>query len=235
MTLPDFLIIGGQKCGTSAIWHSIVTHPDVDPTKKEKNFFNFYWHKGLDFYSDMFKDPNKINGDASPGYLFSPDVPERVKEVIPNTKIIVSLRNPIDRAYSQYNHQLPNYSRPKYWIKKLGRFSDEYEKVPTFEEALDMQKDFIERGYYADQLKLWFNHFPKDQFLIIKFEDFVLNNQQTMTDIQEFLELKVINLNPNKRFSGYDDMQPKTRRFLKKHFNSHNQKLNELLNKDFDW
>jgi hypothetical protein len=234
LILPDFLIIGAQKSGTSAIWHCLTDHPDVGKTQKEKNFFNFGWDEGLKFYSEMFVK-GKLNGDATPGYLFMSVVPQRVKETIPNAKFIVSLRNPIDRAYSQYNHHIPKYTTQKYWIDRLKG------KVPSFEEAIEFEKKklrghtFVRRGHYVGQLRNWFNYFSRDQFLIIKFEDFVKGNNKTMIDIQDFLGLKVTTLNPPKRFSEYSDMNPDTRQMLKEHFDPLNKELYELLDRDFGW
>lgn len=193
MILPDFFIIGAQKCGTTSMWRILTTHPSIDRTEKEKNFFVGDNYKEINLYSEKFRDPKKINGDASNTYLFYNLVPKRIKEFLPNAKFIVSLRNPIDRAYSQYHHELNTYKNRFHLFKK---FYSIYNKVPTFEEALQIERKlknrkliltgnveenwqyyfshtFVQRGYYADQLKNWFNYFSKNQFLIINFEDFI--------------------------------------------------------------
>src|SRR5688572_12475258 len=103
--LPDCLIIGAQKCGTSALWHTLLQHSHVGSSRpKEKRFFSQHYSKGLQFYSDMFTDPTKFHLDATPQYLRAPAVAARVKHTIPHAKLVVSFRDPVERAYSQYYH-----------------------------------------------------------------------------------------------------------------------------------
>ena len=107
--LPDYLIIGAQKCGTGSLYRYLNQHPRIKSgITKEVRFFDKYYNRGINWYRVFFpfKDllgRKYLTGDATPRYLDHPHAPKRVKEIIPNVKFIVLLRNPIDRAYSMYN------------------------------------------------------------------------------------------------------------------------------------
>lgn len=216
MVLPEFIIIGAQKCGTSALWHTITDHPDVGKTKKEKRFFNKHFHKGLPHYSSMFI-PGKINGDASPDYLISDEVPNRLCKTVPDVKLIVSFRNPTERAYSQYQHNKP----------KIG--------LATFEEELAIREEYIARGEYAKQMKRWLQFFPLEQFLFIKFEDFRLDNKRVFEEVGKFIGIDLKGYAAIERYKPYDPMKESTKKRLDKHFKPLNEDLYNMLNIDFQW
>src|SRR3712207_6690007 len=107
--LPDFVIIGTQRGGTTSLYHYLSKHPEVLPAlRKEIHFFDLNFDRGLDWYLAHFarQDQPGLVGEASPLYMFHRDVPERVRRVLPNAKFIALLRNPVDRAYSQYQMNL---------------------------------------------------------------------------------------------------------------------------------
>ena len=102
--LPDFLIIGAQKCGTSSMFAYLNQHPQMKlPDVKEIHFFDLNYSNGLDWYTSHFPPASlshrMVTGEASPYYLFHPHVPERVRLHCPDVKLVVMLRNPVDRAY----------------------------------------------------------------------------------------------------------------------------------------
>src|SRR5690606_20854753 len=114
--LPDFIILGAQKAGTTTIYDNLVKHPDVKPCDiKEVHFFDRNWLKAANWYRAHFPlrtgkeadgNPGKwITGDGSPYYLFHPQVPARVKQICPSSRLIVILREPVERAYSHYQHE----------------------------------------------------------------------------------------------------------------------------------
>lgn len=214
--LPDFIIIGAQKCGTSAMYHTITDHPQIAKTKKEKRFFSRHWDKGIDWYSKMMA-PGKLNGDASPDYLLSSEAPSRISETVPNVKLIVSFRNPVDRAYSQYQHNKP----------KIGE--------NTFEEELERNTEYLDRGRYAEQMKRWLKYFPLDRFLIINFEDFKKDNESTFKKIGHFIGVNLSGHVTKERHSKYKDMDPETRERLVVYYKPFNKELYNLISQDFEW
>ncbi len=109
MTCPRFLIIGAQRSGTTSRYEYRLVHPRVAPAaRKEIHCFDLRFDKGMDWYRAQFPDcaGGLVTGEASPYYVFHPHVPERVRRHLPDVKLITLLRNPVDRAYSHYQHEV---------------------------------------------------------------------------------------------------------------------------------
>ncbi len=119
--LPDFLIIGVQKGGTTSLWYHLKEHPQIQMSPnfigknsigkintKEVHFFDNpkQWGKGISWYKSLFNENSQLQGEATPDYVSDFNAHERMYKDVPNAKLIVILRNPIDRAYSAYNHQI---------------------------------------------------------------------------------------------------------------------------------
>lgn len=193
---PNFLGIGAAKAGTTTIYDILKQHPQVFlPQIKEVHYFDYQsnYNKGFDWYvNTAFNDvpSNSIAiGEITPNYLFGKNVFERIFDKLGRIKIFVVLRNPIERAYSQYNML---HARG---IEDL-----------TFEEAIEKEAERIERsesdyyrysyisqGYYAEQLPNFFEKFGKQNVKVILFEDFVREREKVITDLLEFLGVKESN------------------------------------------
>jgi hypothetical protein len=232
--LPDFVIIGAQKGGTSFLYHLVTRHPLVEPAaSKELHFFDRseLFHRGAGWYRRCFprsewKDGRKsITGEATPYYLFDPPVAKRMAEVVPQARLIALLRNPIDRAYSHYQMQV-----------KRGT------ETRTFEEAIEQQgSSYVSRGVYIDQLLRWFEFYGKEQMLILKSEDFFGLPVETLKVVLDFLDLPdwqpdASELQQRRHEGVYrQKMEPSTRRRLEAYFEPYNQRLYEYLGVDFGW
>ena len=131
--LPDFVIIGAMKSGTTSLYDFVVRHPAITPaSRKEVQYFSFWHDLGKLWYRSNFPTDlsrrrfykktgqNLLSGEASPDYLFHPEVPGRMKELLPDVKLIVILRNPVDRAYSHYHHRLSRKMLTQSFEKILG-------------------------------------------------------------------------------------------------------------------
>ena len=253
---PDFIIIGAAKSGTTSLYDYLIQHPSVHSALwKEIYFFDRYFPRGMDWYRSNFPysfqkfiftkflKKKFLTGEATPTYIHHPLAPKRISEILPTIKLILLLRNPIDRAYSHYQME-----------KKLG-----YEEL-TFEEAIESEnsriKDECEKmiqndryysykrqffsyltsGIYVDQLKLWMKHIPHDQFLIIDSDDFDNKKLETFQKVEEFLGLKHAKINFTKQNIGkYKPMNPVTRKKLEDFFTTHNLKLYKFFKHDFKW
>ena len=234
-TLPDFIIIGAQKCGTTALYVLLTNHPSVKPAGvRELHFFDLpeRFAKGPEWYRRCFPTPQwkngrrSITGEKTPYYLFHPHVPERMAEVVPRVRLMVLLRNPVDRAYSQYHHEMSMMQ------------SRERGKPGTFEEAIEQKNSsYLPRGIYVDQLQRWFEYFSKDQMLILKSEDFFEQTAESLRLVHDYLELPHHELESSnrERTDRYPPMNPDTRRRLEAYFEPHNQRLYEFLGVDFGW
>jgi hypothetical protein len=260
--MPDFIIIGTMRGGTTSLYSYLIEHPNIGPAyMKEVHFFDVYFSKGLHWYRAQFpssvqkyytehvQKQNFITGEASPYYLFHPHAPKRIARTLPQVKLVVQLRNPVNRAYSHYYHEV----------------AGGHEKIATFEEAIACEEErigkeaellakneqyisynhrhfsYLARGIYVDQLKVWMNLFPQEQFLILKSEDFFADPAAGLKQVLEFVNVPAMGLKAQK--GEYEQlnttrpprMNPATRKRLIEYFEPHNARLYEYLGVDFGW
>jgi hypothetical protein len=249
--LPNFIIIGTMKGGTSSLYSYLVERPDVHPAAtKEIHYFDNYYSKGLKWYKSQFPQKNKmhsgqITGESSPYYLAHPCVPGRIRKALPQVKLVVLLRNPVDRAYSHYQHNCRLKREPLTFEKALdaeeGRIAGEAQKMlndPKYCSYNHPVFSYKTRGNYEEQLQRWFTYFPCEQFLIIKSEDFFDYPKQMTNQVSEFLELppyEDIEYKKYNYFGQYSDMSEDIRNQLVDYFKPYNQRLYTLLGVDFNW
>ena len=252
--LPDFFVIGVVRSGTTSLFHYLSQHPCVEGSSyDELGYFDDNFHLGLSWYRSLFptkftknkilKDHGKfLTYDVTPFYIYNPLVVQRIKKYFPNSKIIACLRNPIDRAYSNYMIEFQDGDtklsfeeriRPEIEMindKKI-KLDDEEFLVNTYYENI------LTRGFYADQLRYWYQTFPKNQLLMISSEELSKNTHDTLHEIFNFLDLPYTKINDiskkNKR--EYPSMKKETREFLIDLYKPHNEKLYDLINRKFDW
>ena len=180
--------------------------------------------------------------DVTPFYIYNPLVTRRIFESFPQAKIISNLRNPIDRAYSNYIIMLQDGDTTKTFEeivkmemdeidKSKSKLNDESYIVDIFYENL------LARGFYANQLEVWFEKFQKNQLLMISTEDLAQKTDQVLTKVFEFLDLPYFKIRDftkqNKR--EYPLMKDETRKLLIEFYKPHNEKLYSLINQHFDW
>jgi hypothetical protein len=202
--LPDFLIIGTQKGGTTFLYNLLRRHPHFKAAvKKEIHFFDTPgFRRGLDWYRTHFpqqqqsKGRKVITGEASPYYLFYPHAPRRVAETMPQVKLLALLRNPVDRAYSDYQHTFRQEHESLGFNEALEleaeRLRGEKEKILADEgyRSINYRRySYLARGIYVDQLKEWHRYFDREQLLILKSEDFFARPLETLELVLEFLNL----------------------------------------------
>lgn len=246
---PDFLIIGAQKAGTTSLYKYIEKYSEnfVPPINKELYFFTRKYNNGFNWYKALFKNKkNMKTGEGTPNYLFYHKAPERIVQHLPKVKLVVLLRNPIDRAYSQYRFQNDtdrlNIYNPLSFeeaIKEdIYRYNNNiYTKNDEFD-YIYKYFSYISRGIYYDQLIKWFRFFPRDQILIIKSEDFFKNTENILEKVFEFIGLEFNNKQLNfKQYNknSYNELDKKIHQYLEEFYKPHNAKLYKLLNKDFEW
>ena len=183
--LPNFLIIGVPRGGTGWLYNNLRTHPEIFmPLRKEIHFFDWRYQKGIQYYEQFFKDVHqeKAIGEASPDYIHTAEVPERVyKDLGLNIKFIISLRNPVDRLYSRF------------WNAK-ARFKSN--RHLSFEEKIKQKPKFIEEGYYIDHINRYLQYFSKDQFLFLSYDDIKKNPEDLLKKVYAFLEVDTEHISP---------------------------------------
>ncbi|MGI8907524.1 MAG: sulfotransferase domain-containing protein [Candidatus Sumerlaeaceae bacterium] len=250
--LPDFLILGAQKAGTTTIYDNLVKHPLVLPADiKEVHFFDNAWAHRVNWYrahfptrTAMSAHEGSITGEGSPYYLFHPLVPARVKQVVPGAKFIMVLRNPVDRAYSHYQHEARKGREPLTFpdaiAQEAKRIAGEVDRLaadPNYRSTALQHFSYIERGKYAEQLRRWFNVFPREQFLILTSDELNRQFQDTMQKLYAFLGLPDHAIETPKRSNvgSYSKMEPETREQLLELFRPHNAELEKLIDRTLDW
>lgn len=255
--LPNFLLIGAQKGGTSFFYRVLCEHPMLEPaSEKEVHYFDLNYGEGVDWYRSRFpasveRDGRQVlTGEGTPYYLYHPACAERAARTVPEAKLIVLLRNPVDRAYSHYHH------RTKKGVETLGfeealaaegdRLRDEEKRLLRDEGYRSFNHQhfsYLSRGIYVEQLARWREYFDEDRMLVLKSEDLYERAHEVFAEAQRFLGLPVWKSKSVERArkrrlergARYPPMAAGTRRWLTEHFEPHNQRLYEYLGRDLGW
>lgn len=247
-TEPNFIIIGPMKTATSALYEYINNHPLVLPCiEKEVHFFNdnYKFSQGKDWYIAHFPlippGENFITGEASPGYIVN-NVQNKVFDMFPHLKPIALIRNPIDRALSHYQHNVKHGFERRTFAEAIAT---ELDIIKSFNNPSDIlhkpnwwgTTGYILIGCYYYFLKQWLDIFPPEQFLIVDNQDLLVNPEETMQRVFDFLGLSnhIAVEYPKYNANTYHPLEDKLRQQLATIFRPHNQKLEQLLNRKLDW
>jgi hypothetical protein len=173
--LPDFVVLGTQKGGTSFFYRLLTEHALVSgAAAKELHFFDNKFAEGVGWYRRCFSEGERvggqrtITGEASPSYLFDQQVPQRMARIVPEAKLIALLRNPVDRAYSHYQMEVRRG-------KETRSFEEATQEEMTSAEGqgniVDVSHAYLRRGLYAEQLERFSFFANRDQLLVVKSEN----------------------------------------------------------------
>jgi hypothetical protein len=181
MRLPDCLICGAQKGGTRALISYLSQHPKIFTYPHELNFFSMQYNKGINWYSKKFRKakPNQLIIEKSPQYMYFYEAPRRIKEKLPDVKLIFILRDPVKRAYSHY------------WMNVLkGKEKKDFSEVIRYSirQPEPCIHNYISRGFYDEQLERYKKLFDKSQMLILQSYDLRHKTQETLNIVCDFLE-----------------------------------------------
>ncbi len=241
---PNFIIIGFMKCGTTSLYHYLVQHPQVLPaSQKEIMFFSNdkLFRLGVDWYKSNFPpipdDSGYITGEASTLYVMSELYAKRVWESIPDTKLIVLLRNPVARSVSHYYFNQKTLGRNKSLEQIVNAEIKDINQQQNIGDWIDGKQGLVFTGLYFYFLEKWLGIFPKQQFLILTMEGLVQTPQSVMDRVFDFLGLPEYQIPdfPQKNSTDYPGVRDEIRTSLSSFYKSHNHKLEELLNANFDW
>lgn len=247
--LPSFLVIGGQRCGTSYLYELLSRHTLICAALlKEIHYFSTNYYRGWGWYTAHFpkmrggqdsKISPRITGEASPYYMFHPYVPQRVARDVPDAKLIAILRNPVTRAYSHYQMEVGRGREKLSFEEAIER---EGERVAPDLRRLTEDENYygfnhhhftyLSRGHYAEQLERWLTAFPRDRFLVLKSEDFFAEPGETLQRVFRFLgvpQREFPELTPNQKYPTYPKLTDTTHRKLEDYFALHNERLRQLF------
>lgn len=235
MRKVNFLIAGVQKGGTTALYKMLRQHPDIFlPDQKEVHFFD---NEGIDWslpnyniYHEFFSNAenHQIMGEATPIYMFWKNSLKRIHAYNPNMKLIVSLRNPAERAYSHWKMEV---SRDIETLAFLDAIWTEQDRL--VDEASWRQFSYVKRGFYGEQLSRAISLFPKDNILVLQQED-LLKNAVAVTDkICDFLGVEQMSFDnefvrPIQNLDTFDPLLDSDRNYLNDIYKADQKRLNSL-------
>ncbi|NEP46556.1 MAG: sulfotransferase domain-containing protein, partial [Okeania sp. SIO2H7] len=245
VTNPNFIIIGTGKSGTTSLYNYLTQHPQVLPAiKKEIYFWSRHFDKGINWYLAHFppipKATKFITGEATPTYINSWQTPTRLFSIFPKIKLIIILRNPVDRAISHYYHEVRSKMENKSLSEAIYSQLEILQQMSesTLEQAYwNHISYYISYGVYVEFIKKWMAIFPRKQFLILRSEDFYQDPATIMEKVFNFLDLPKHQLkNYQKLNSGYYPTLPQSiHESLSNYFQPYNQKLEAYLGMKFNW
>lgn len=176
---PNFIFIGPDKSGSSWLHSIFRQHPDCFvPPSKDIYFFDRYYHRGLDWYLDHFREAtasHRAVGELSHDYLFSPDAARRIHETLPDVRLLTVLRQPIDRSFSQYLFMVRN------GLTKA-----------SFEQAIQEFPGLLSNSLYGQHLSVYFDLFDRRQIKVLFFEKLQVDPRGFAREVFDFLGLRMI-------------------------------------------
>jgi hypothetical protein len=254
---PDFIMIGGQRCGTTSLFRALAAHPQVvRPTfHKGVNYFDLNYYRGKRWYHGHFplaaaarrstaNDGAPIAFEASGYYIYHPFAVERIAQDMPWVKLIIMLRDPVERAFSAYKHELARGFEQESFERALeledSRLSGEIERMAVdirYESFAHRHHSYRHRGHYAEQLTRVFRHFPREQVHIVDSESFFDEPAQEYRRVLAFLGLRPFEPGRFDRHNARPGppMATRTRRKLEEYYRPHNERLAVLLGRQPCW
>ena len=250
-TLPDHLIIGTQKGGTSSLYNYLCEHPDISPaTAKEIHYFSEHIEKGEEWYRGHFATEaflaarTRIRGrrplsiESSPDYMFHPHTPPRAAALLPDARLLVLLRNPVDRAFSHYRHRIRKGIESRSFeeaidaeLSTVAADLARSESAEYYDTREYVKRAYLMRGLYARQLRVWFAAYPREQFLLLRSEEFFEDPRTVYARIVDFLGLPQWQPKEMRKYNFFGESRsiPEgTRRRLEEFFEPYNRELEEL-------
>jgi len=253
--LPNTIIVGAQKAGTSSLYGYLTQHPDIlGSNRKEVHYFdggtdprvdNF--EKGEQWYRAHFPLKAKTSRrtrilEATPSYLFVPHGPSRIAALVPNVKMIVVLREPVERAISHYFYELHNGREDRPIMKALTEEEGLLEPIwrtRNYKSRELLQYSYKARGRYAEQLARFFGYFARDQLLILSSKSLFKTTTEALSRTLDFLGLNSDVPIPDKSARNVGTYNSPVEKdvieYLENYFAPYNDDLFELLGGKLDW
>jgi hypothetical protein len=245
----SFITIGAQKCGTTSLFEYLSQNPAVTaPVTKELHYFDQHFCKGLKWYRAQWplpaSDSSRQLGEATPMYMFHPHAMRRIRSLAPQCRLIVLLRNPVDRAYSHFQHSVAlsheNRVLEEAIFSEEPRLSQERDRMLRDENYFSkyyQRFSYLARGRYFEQLQYVLNFFPKEQLFVICSEELFAGPGPVLRELCGFLDLPYLQGLRLKHYYGrsYLPLADETRSKLQEYFVEHNERLFELIGRRFPW
>lgn len=208
--LPDFLIIGAQRSGTTSLYRTLAQHPDVIPPSLTKgvHYFDTNYQRGPQWYRSHFptrlrarvashrRGIRPLTGEASPYYMFHPSAGARIAHDLPNVKLIAVLRDPVERAYSAHTHEKARGFEDLTFEEALAaepdRLAGEVQRLladPAYQSHTHQHNAYLERGHYARQLQRLTELVGRERILVVDYDELVTDFTGLFPKVLRFLDL----------------------------------------------
>ncbi|MGI8888822.1 MAG: sulfotransferase [Nocardioidaceae bacterium] len=253
--LPDYLIVGAQRCGTTSLQQMLAHHPSVCPPLFHKglHYFDLHYERGITWYRGQFPlrrlasartRGRPVTGEASPFYMFHPLAPTRIAEDLPGVRLIALIRDPVERAFSAYKQERWRGFETESFARALeledSRLTGERERMQedgTYVSFALQHHAYRARGRYAEQLTVLFDLFGDDRVLVLDHAEFFSRPTHGFGRVQEFLELPLWSGTPfeHRNARPSSPIPPREAQILREHFLPHDERLKDLLGWTPSW
>ncbi|MEJ7706836.1 MAG: sulfotransferase domain-containing protein [Nocardioidaceae bacterium] len=248
---PGYLIVGTKRGGTTSLAAWVYQHPQVAPCRNNKgtHYFDINYWRGPKWYFSRFEKPRDgwtITGEASPYYMYHPAGAERIAATLPEVKLIAVLRDPVERAWSQYRYEVARGHETESVERALElepeRIRGERERLmadPKYPGMPYRHNGYLERGHYAEQLERIYAKFPRDQMLVLCSEEMYRDPNGQLARVWKFLDLDPMDSLEGTQARNAnltsENVPPAIRELLSEYYRPLNEELYELTGIDFGW
>jgi Sulfotransferase domain len=256
--LPSVILVGAQRAGTTSFFRALMSHPLIHSANYHKgvNYFDVNYHRDFSWYQGHFPTAaslqkrsrdvagEPISFEASGYYMFHPCAAERMARHLPDVRILAMLRDPVERAYSAYKHELARGFETETFERALeledDRLEGQAERMladPAYQSFSHRHHAYLRRGQYAEQLQRLREHFPAEQIHVVDSESFFEQPETTYAGVLDFLEMPHVMPGRFDRWNGRPSspMSAETRTRLREHFAGHDRVLAELIGREPAW
>lgn len=248
--VPGYLVVGTKRGGSTSIAHYINQHPEVAPcrTSKGTHYFDVHHGRGWSWYLSCFppaRDGQRLTGEASPYYMFHPLAPERIARELPDVRLVVSLREPVARAWSHHQYETQQGYEDQPFAEALRledeRLAGEEERLrrdPSYESFSHRHHAYLRRGHYAEQLERLYELFDPEQVLVLRSESMFTDPHGELDRVWAHLGLSPVTLDGLDRLKATHrplDIDDDLARELDHHYRPWNDRLAQLPGVGFTW
>ncbi len=258
---PDFLIVGTKRGGTTSLWNYLLDHDQVLPMfpaprlRKSSDYFFVNLHRSDRWYRSHFHTvPYRrrradevgtvVTGEASPYYMYGPHIPAHIARIMPQVRLIVLLRDPVNRAYGHYQERVKEGTEDLSFSaaleaepQRLAVDEQRRQNDPTYYSRAHDLFSYRDRGIYLPQLQRLAEHFPADQLLVVRSEDLYTDPQTVYDDVARFLGIRPRPLRDARQhnYIPRSPIDPEVAATLRAFYQPHNRRLFEYLGRDLGW
>jgi len=265
--LPDFLVIGGKRSASTSLYHTLLTHPQVLPMHPSSERFGVFEHrKGMRFFDNRYANgeawyrshfPSErarrrreravggpvVSGEATPRYLTHPHAPARAAAMVPDARLVLLVRDPVERAFSHYRSMVRDGMETLSFEEAVEaepeRLDGEEARLaadPTYRSKAVEKYSYLGSSEYVVGVKRWLEHYDREQLLVRRAEDFFTDPSSVLADVAVHLGIRVVSLDAaSLNAAPSAGLSDETRRVLRERLRASVEELESVLGQEFAW